>query len=226
MGTKIGVIESKWASPGNGIAKNTSVRPLFEFFSDIHYGSHHHFEYDLVGTRDAFRSALKRFSKSRTVTVAYIGMHGSHTHLHLHGGENISRTVLRNDLVGIVSEAGANLSGLYFGSCLFAGAALAEHLLAPATRIEWVAGYSESVDFVESTALDLLFFNTWQYVKEDDGFNTRGSRIREVARRMKILAPGLCSTSLENGEGELGLGFSIYVRKTGRGGGIRDLMRS
>jgi len=225
MSTKIAVIESRWHNPSNEIERNTTVRPLFEFLANIHYGTHHAFEYEMVGTQPALDEALARLACSRRVTAAYLAMHGGLTGLHLHSGQRVSRTHLRNTLRDISGEAGSKLRGLYLGSCLFGTPRLAQFLLRQDIAVSWIAGYHLTVDFVHSTALDLLFFNTWLDVKQRNGGYTERQRIGAVAERMKMEAHGLIQTPLENGDPNAGLGFSIYVRRKGRAGGIRDLLR-
>lgn len=223
MSTKIAVLESRWHSPHNSIQRNTTVRPLFEFLSDIHFGTHHAFEYEMIGTQPALDEALQRLSSSRRVTIAYLGMHGSDRGLHLHSGARVSRTHLRNTLRDISAADGARLRGLYLGSCLFGTVELARYLLARDISLNWVAGYRESVDFIKSTAMDLLFFNTWLEVKQENRGYTELQRIFAVADRLRVEARGLIRTPLENGNPHCGLGFSIFVRRRGRSGGIHNL---
>lgn|GEM_PF-1856300 len=225
MTTKIGVIESKWGQKGNGISKNTTVRPLFDFISDLHFGNHHAYEYELVGNRSAFRDAFRRQANSRAVSFVYIAMHGSADGLHLHGGEKITRTILKNDLLEVDQSNGANITGLFLGSCMFGSHALADFLFKNDCRLTWIAGYEDSVDFVSSSGLDMLFFNTLISVRESNPRQSNLHKIKEVARRMKIQMQGLCNTSLENCDPHCGLGFSIFIRKTGRTKGAMDLMR-
>ena len=225
MSTKIGVIESRWHDATNGIKKNTTVKPLFDFLSDLHFGSHHAYDYEMVGTQDAFVSALERVARSRATTIAYLAMHGSDSGLHLHGGDRVTRTILKNTLLRITKENGSNLIGLYFGSCLFGSRALAEYLFKNDASVTWIAGYQESVDFVSSSGLDLLFFNTLLAVRYESPTLSNRQKIEEVARRIRQQMQGLCNSSLENGDASLGLGFSIYVKRRGRTRGARDLLR-
>ncbi|WP_065322955.1 hypothetical protein, partial [Tritonibacter mobilis] len=206
MSTKIGVIESRWHDDTNGIRKNTTVKPLFDFLSDLHYGNHHAYDYEMVGTRSAFTDALSRIARSRATTVAYLAMHGSSDGLHLHGGDKISRTVLKNSLLEVSRNSGSNLTGLYFGSCMFGSHALADYLFKNDAPVKWIAGYQDSVDFVSSSGLDLLFFNTMLSVRYENQSLSHRKKIEEVARRMKVQMQGLCNTPLENGEPTSGLG--------------------
>lgn len=225
MSTKIAVIESRWHNPSNDIERNTTVRPLFEFLANIHCGTHHAFEYEMVGKQPALDEALSRLARSRRVAVAYLAMHGNENGLHLHGGGRVSRTHLRNSLRDISSARGARLRGLYLGSCLFGTPALARFLLERNVSVNWVAGYRESVDFVHSTALDLLFFNLWLAAKEDHPTYTERQGVGVVADRLLVEALGLVRSRLENGDPNSGLGFSIFVRRQGRNGGVKDLLR-
>lgn len=58
MGTNIAVIESRWHTPENGIKRNTTVHPLFDLLSDLHYGNHHSFEYEMVATKLALDECI------------------------------------------------------------------------------------------------------------------------------------------------------------------------
>jgi hypothetical protein len=225
MSTKIAVFESRWHHPDNDIQRNTTVRPLFEFLANIQYGTHHAFEYEMVGTQTALDEALGRLARSRRVTVAYLAMHGGTRGLHLHSGQRVSRTHIRNTLKAIASEDGSKLRGLFLGSCLFGTELLAKHLLVRDVGITWVAGYRERTDFLKSTALDLLFFNTWIEVKRNHPGYTERPRIGLVAQRLRVEAQGLVNRPIENGDAHCGLGFSLFVRRKGPGGGVRDLLR-
>lgn len=225
MSTKIGVIESRWHDAANGIKKNTTVKPLFDFLSDLHFGSHHAYDYEMVGTRPAFVDALSRVARSRATTVAYLAMHGSESGLHLHGGDKISRTILKNSLLQVSREGGSNLVGMFLGSCMFGSHALAEYLFKKEAPVVWIAGYRESVDFVSSSGLDLLFFNTLLTVRHEMPTLSNRGKIEEVARRLKVQMQGLCNTPLENADANCGLGFSIFVKKRGRTRGAVDLLR-
>ncbi len=224
MGTKIAVFESRWHSNFNGIAKNTTIRPLFEFLSELHFGNHHEFDYEMVGTKQALDEGLKRLALSKKISVAYLGMHGNSKGLHLHSGDIVTRTHLKNTLCNITQIQGAKYSGLYLGSCLFGTKSLARHLLLNQNvSLNWVAGYATSVDFIKSTALDLLFFNSWLDIKRQNPKLSEIRRIRILANQLKFEVPGLISNA-NAGQIAKGLGFSIFVRKQGRTRDVIDLL--
>lgn len=227
MEMEVGVIESLWHDDRNGIKRNTTVKPLFDFISDIHCENHHGYAYEMVGTQEAFASALERLAKSKATKIAYLAMHGSQDGLHLHSGHRISRTILKNTLLRITNEPKSKLTGLYFGSCLFGSKALAEYLFSHDTSVTWIAGYQESIDFVASSCLDMLFFNTMMDVRRDFPNYTDLKKIKEVARRIRVQMQGLCNSPLENeySTEKLGLGFSIYINRRGRSPQVIDLLR-
>lgn len=228
MTSGIAVVESRWHGPQNDLQRNTTIRPFFEFLSDIHFGHHHGFEYEMVATRKALDEALRRLAWNGEASIAYLAMHGDETGLHLHGNEDqrVSRTHLKNTLSEVSHRS--RLKGLFLGSCLFGTADLASYLLSRVEGLTWVAGYCQSVNFIQSTALDLLFFNTWLALKTSAQPLSERDRIEEVARRLRQEAPGLIRTPEENDDEEIGLGFSIFVRRRGPHANARpalDLLR-
>jgi len=206
MGKKIGVIEGNWYDD-DGSEDNVTVRPLFDFLSDLHYQDHHSYLYHMAETKGAFRHVMKRIAKSKKTKVVVLAMHGNKRNLHLDEGQKIDREFLADCLVEATKEKGAHLTGLYIGACKFGTREMAEYLFSRRISVKWIAGYRKSVDFVDSTGLDLLFFNC---------FLDESEKIRKTANRMKSRMRGLCDE----------LGFSIYVRKSGSVSGVQDLLRS
>jgi hypothetical protein len=80
---------------------------------------------------------------------------------------------------------------------------------APAT-LRWVAGYSEYVDWVDSTLLDALFLKR---VLSKAG-KSPVDRVEDAARYIAREAPGLCKR----------LGFQVYKRKSGPGDHVKPLV--
>ncbi|MFZ4580316.1 MAG: hypothetical protein ACOYOB_18185, partial [Myxococcota bacterium] len=105
------------------------------------------------------------------------------------------------------------IDGLYLGTCLFGDEFNADYLLNPPKQrdkppLRWVAGYETSVDWIDSSALDLLFWNTMLAQPES---STSIERIRATAAVLARQAPGLV----------VDLGFQIYIRHRG---GVRGLL--
>ena len=53
--------------------------------------------------------------------------------------------------------------GLYFGSCLFGSLDNAEFVLTECSGVEWIAGYTTAVDWINSTVVDLFFLRHYLF---------------------------------------------------------------
>jgi len=201
--TKIAVVESTWWQ-----GRNTSVRGLFDLVADIHCENPHSYHYEMANSEAALKEIIPRLGRYKKCKYLYLAMHGDENGLHLLNDERLSRAELRNLLKKINTEQGSSLKGIYLGSCLFGTDKLAEFILTEDVGINWIAGYSEEVSWIKSSALDLLFFN--ELVLDDDSSET--IRINRAARELLETAPGLIAN----------LGFGIFTRK--RGGGVKNLL--
>lgn len=94
------------------------------------------------------------------------------------------------------------------GSCLFTTDRIAGFLFEKDVGLTWIAGYFEEVDWLESSALDLLFFN--ELLKY--GGDTDLSTIKQTAQAILAAAPGLVRN----------LGFGVFIR--GRNGAVINLV--
>ena len=198
----IAVVESRWF-PGD----NITVAPLFNILGNIFYDNPNAYHYEMVGCTHAFQECLPRIASDKGIRYVYLATHGSPDALHLHGGDQMSRTVIRNCLTAI-KGARHTLNGLYFGSCGFGTLTLAEYLYDRSNPVTWIAGYNNDIDWVESSVVDLQFFNLLL-----SATGSERDKIEIVAKRIKKKIGPLCDE----------LGFGIYVRKRGTGG-VRNLL--
>lgn len=197
--TGIAVIESKWWR-----GSNVSVRSMFDLVADIATRNPHGYHYEMANSEAALKESIPRIAGYRDCRYLCLAMHGDSDGLQLINKERLSRTELRNLLTRVKAKPGSKLAGVYLSSCAFGTRDLADFVFQQDAGVSWIAGYSERVDFIESSALDLLFFN--HLVWEDA--STEGEKIKAVAKRITDIAPGLARE----------LGFGIYVRKQGTGG--------
>lgn len=204
-GTGIAVIEGKWWP-----RSNVSVRALFDLVSEMATDNPHGYHYEMANSEAALKEAIPRIAGYRHCHYLCLAMHGDHDGLQLLNGERLSRTELRNLLVRIAAKKGSKFQGLYLSACTFGTQSLADHLFAQPSGIEWVAGYAEEVDWLDSTALDVLFFNQLVYAEA----STERRKISDVSDHLLKIAPGLVQA----------LGFGIYVR--GRDGAASNLLAS
>jgi hypothetical protein len=82
--------------------------------------------------------------------IVYIASHGTIKTINTLTDEDIRRSKLRN------AFRDSKINGIIFGSCLFGNKSNAEFFLEN-RRVQWVAGYDKSVDWLASTISDLLF---------------------------------------------------------------------
>ena len=204
--TGIAVIESRWWDD-----KNISVRGLFDLVSDISCGTPHGYHYEMVGSEYAVKEAIPRIAANRKCKVLCLATHANDDGLELHNRDRLSRAELRNLLIKIEDQDGSVLNGLYLSSCMMGTEKLANFIFAKKVCLSWIAGYDKEVDFVDSAALDLLFFREWSKTHRLDSPN---KRIQQVAERLQQTVGGLMTE----------LGFGIYSRKQGAERGAKNLV--
>lgn len=177
---KLAVIEGKWFRK-----QNTSVRGMFDLLSDIHCDSPHHYHYEMFNDGRAFREILVRLSAADGIHNIYVAGHGAENAIYGSNGDSISKTIIKNTISEAAGNAG-RLDSLYFGSCLFGNVDVLSELLEAGTRIKWIAGYEKSIDFIDSSSFDWLFWN--RYVRTE---GTALERIYKTVDRLQKDAPGL-----------------------------------
>ncbi|KAA2242093.1 hypothetical protein [Salinarimonas soli] len=222
MGDNLGlaVMESRWERQ-----RNISVKSLFDVLSDIHLRTTHGFIYEMFGSKSSFREVFKRLSAENTIRRIYIATHGSAKtgNLTAINDDEISKIVLRNTLRDLASIRGAKIRGLYLGSCYTGTKYLADFIFYDGDDghdipIKWLAGYSEEIDWIQSAALDLLFWSTFYDVRNELRSATSDPSelkiVKQTAALIKARASGLCDE----------LGFEVWVRS--RSHGTRGLIAS
>ena len=150
----LAVLESRWSE-----TSNDSIRGLFDMLAGMRKDNPFAYHYEMFNSADSLREIIPRVSKMRDVHNIYIGAHGADdgSALLCPGGK-VSRTTLANILKPIDAR---QLYGLFLGCC---GVGLqTEWLLLNETKLTWVAGYTESVDWVHSSAMDLFFWHAYYH---------------------------------------------------------------
>lgn len=186
MVSKLSVIESRWWNNGND-----SVRSLFETIGGIIYSNPHSIRYDMFADRTSLEKIIKNVSENDFDSV-YIGCHGNDTSIFGIDDNEISRTELRN----IFRTLNNKINGLYFGSCSVCSRKNAEFLLDPAnfSGLQWVAGYKNDVEWVNSSAIDMMFFSKYLYEKQKNKSRKKG-KLTDIqiaintANQMKTVIP-------------------------------------
>lgn len=159
----IAVIESRWWTEGNH-----SVRGTFDLLAGIHTNNPFNYHYEMFNNEESLKEIIPRLADRTDIRYLYIAAHGDSDAIYGPAEKRISRTIIKN----ILSEVhGRKLHGIYFGSCLFGHQT--EGLLRN-SGATWIAGFTEEIDWLDSTALDLYFWNAFykssacdQALKED-----------------------------------------------------------
>jgi hypothetical protein len=203
--TGLAVIESRWWTDGND-----SVRPLFETLAGIVEGNPHSVRYDMFIEKTSLSELIVDIAAKGTCHSIYIGAHGNDTMIKGLGKAEISRTVLRNMLSK--SNKKATVTGIYFGSCLVGTKENAAFWLSKKakTGLKWVAGYTKSINWIDSSAIDMIFWSKYLNERKTNRSRKKNKKtdlemVKLAASEMKKLMPTVFDQ----------LGFNIYHLDTG-----------
>jgi len=205
MITGLSVVEARWWDDGNH-----SVRSLFETACGIAVSNPFGFRYDMFCDRSSLETIVGQVAANAKFHTIYVAAHGDANNIQGSPGNLISRAILRN----IIRNANVNftVTGLYFGSCLICNQANAEFLLdrQNGAGVNWIAGYSNSVDWVTSSSIDMLY---WSFFFAERDRNRRRRRDKKsdlaIARFAASEMRNLMPTVFQQ------LGFNLYYRDNG-----------
>ncbi|MXY51537.1 MAG: hypothetical protein F4Y86_03265 [Gammaproteobacteria bacterium] len=145
----LAVIESRWWVDGNH-----SVRPIFDMLAGVIAGNPYSYHYEMFNNAESIKEIVRRLADQRDTRHLYIAAHGNEDFI-CGPREQISRAVLRNLIADVRPR---QLHGVFFGCCLFGKQVEA---LAERAKVTWLAGYTERVDWVHSSAMDLYFWHAF-----------------------------------------------------------------
>ena len=197
--TGLAVIESRWWSEGND-----SVRPLFETLAGIVENNPHFVRYDMFCEEQSLSRIIKNLTSSEIIHSVYVGAHGDESSICGLGDAVISRTKLRNMFIN--SNKSKAISGLYFGSCQVANQSNADFWLnEKKTGLKWIAGYTKSVDWIDSSAVDMIFWSKYLHERKSNRSRKRNKKsdtemVRSTSSEMKELMPTVFNQ----------MGFNVY----------------
>jgi hypothetical protein len=164
------VLESPW---DNERVESTSVWPVVSEFSRVcGIKAYHQVFVDAA----SFRHWVEVFSadKSLKSKLLYIAAHGGQGRINGLRSRINSTTILES-----LREA-SGIKYVHFGSCFFGNDDNLRSLMDEAPHLRWVAGYRRSVDWIESTAMDLMF---WRRIAVRDDEN-EGMRTMKMAESL------------------------------------------
>ena len=207
---QVTILEGRWF-PRKNVSLRDLFLPLFTVWTPDGDGAHH---YEMFTNAASFIDAIKHaFSGGRPQTI-YIAAHGSTTGIQGFHDEGISRAMIRNAFRK--AKNSQRRRGVYFGSCLFGTRRNAEFILRECPRVAWIVGYTSSVDWIDSSVIDLFFLRHYLFPEPGRG---RARPITHAAR----LKYAVAQVRDKMHELAFSTGFHAYVRVRGPGGGIRDI---
>lgn len=164
------VLESPWNSQS---LKSTSVWPFVsEFANVIGIKAYHQAFLD----KESFLHWVKKYNDEDVPSpkLLYVAAHGDKGRISglLKGINSLT--------ISDALEKSENIRYVHFGSCLFGKEENLESLLHSAKHLHWVAGYESSVDWIDSTVFDILFWRR-MYARDEDN---KGFKSQTIANDM------------------------------------------
>jgi len=166
-------LEGPWSSV---LTDASSVQPLLETVGRLNQAK---YLYERVHTRDELLYLARKWGQKRygTYGVGYFAFHGSPGTVHL-GREKVTLDELGEELRG-------KLQGrvVHFGSCEVFQTDVDElQAFRRKTGARAISGYREAVDWMQSAAFDLLYFDAFAYKSNIDAI------VRDVMEQAQGLA--------------------------------------
>lgn len=185
----LGVLETRWFDE-----RHHTVRPLFEFLSYALKDRSDAFTYERFVGALSFRDATRFILSGGDVDFLYVAAHGDFGKIEAPDGTGLSRTFLRNSFVE-VNRRKRRLKGVLFGSCKFGDEFTLLEMLRPAkirgeeidSRLIWVGGYGEEIDYTRSSLFDIAFFDL--FFRMNGGDEIR--RLQKTIEALDVAMPGV-----------------------------------
>jgi hypothetical protein len=132
-----------------------SVRPFLEYIASVQSVR---LSYAPCDTEAELTEGLRSFARLRKDGILYVALHGDPGAIYLADGTSL-------ELEDLAEHLGTRFAGwvLHFGSCSTLRASRARlSAFSEATGIPLLLGYRKTVDWIESSAMDMLLFQALQ----------------------------------------------------------------
>ena len=198
------VIENRWFDSGND-----TVKYCFDSIASIYCDKSDGFLYHQFNGKESLQNAFFQCTKDEKTEIIYLATHGNKKSI---GNKyyRISKTEIKN--VVIRSNAKKKIKGLFLGACEIGNKSLAKDLLENKdTHLEWIAGYNSAVDWIDGTAIDMIFFSKLAKQYSDNNNRKRG---KYSSRKMAHIAASELLKIVPGAFHEYG--FNIYFHEKGK----------
>jgi hypothetical protein len=176
------------------------VQPFVKGLCDLHAWEFHYRTFDSANDLELWIKNFNTIRRGGSDKIIYLATHGSKAGRLRTLEQNIPLTKLARIL-----KPAKSIVGLHLGSCNLGQPTILEEL-AHKTSIQWVAAYDQEVPWLESTALDLLFWS-WIYAGAPRPKRTR--RLTPEAAAHELYARFNYAREM---------GFRVVFRRPGPGG--------
>jgi len=147
------VLESYWSE---NLRERESVQPFVKGLCDLYGWEFHYRTFDSENDLGLWIKNFNAIRRSGKEKIVYLATHGSKA-----GKLKTLEQSIPIEALGRILEPAKSIVGLHLGSCNLGQPPILQNL-AHSTSIEWIAAYEQEVPWLESMALDLLFWS-WVY---------------------------------------------------------------
>lgn len=185
------VLESPWDT---GSVKSTSVWPFVSEFAKIAKLDAYH---QVFSDRASFIHWISCYNKENlhSPKLLYVAAHGIEGRI-----AGLRRDINGQTIIGALKKA-KGIKYAHFGSCLFGSEDNLAALLNSAKHMQWAAGYDKTIDWIDSTVLDILL---WRRIAFRDDTST-ALKTHTLVKQLFTEIPGLSDS--------LGLRFIYRYKK-------------
>lgn|GEM_PF-5587568 len=156
---------------------NRTVKSLFDLLSDLLRSNANAYKYMQFVDAPSFGACMKQIYDPDVHRYLYIGSHGDEDGIAgSSDASNLSYSIIRNRL--------GDLEGLYLGTCEF-GTPDRLYNFVNESNLMWCAGYKNSIDWLDSSALDMAFWKIFQLNNLQRGKKTPLSIIENTIDELK-----------------------------------------
>ena len=191
------VLESYWSED---LRERESVQPFVKGLCDLNAWEFHYRTFDSANDLALWIDNFNTIRRSGCDKILYVATHGSKA------GRlrTLEQNIPIHTLAKILAPA-KSIVGLHLGSCNLGQPKILGQL-ARKTSVNWVAAYDQEVPWLESTALDLLF---WSWIYAGVPRPTRNRRLSPEAAAHELYARFNYAREM---------GFRVVSRRPGKDG--------